>query len=126
MEPTDNCENGPHAAQNLKVALGPEPWSMFTRVAVSGMFVLAVLYTLYFAKPVLLPIVLAMLMAWVMRRLVRSLEALHLPRSLAAAAVVGGLVATLAGGAYYLPARPRNGWKARHRCCGRWNARRAP
>lgn len=109
MEPKEFCENRADAGQNVKAALFPVPWSIFTRVAVSGMFVLAVLYTLYFAKPVLLPIALAMLMAWVMRPLVRSLESLRLPRSVAAAAVVVGLVAALAG-AVYLLAEPATKW----------------
>jgi predicted PurR-regulated permease PerM len=109
MEPTELCENRADTGQNLKAAPAPAPWPMFTRVAVSGMFVLAALYTLYFAKPVLLPIALAMLMAWVLRPLVRSLETLRIPRGVAAAAVVGGLVGALASGVYLL-AEPATKW----------------
>lgn len=109
MEQSESSENSSAAGRELKLALAAAPWSMFTRVAVSGMFVLAVLYTLYFAKPVLLPIALAMLLAWVMRPLIRFLERLRLPRGVAAAALVGGLVAALAGGVYLL-ADPATKW----------------
>lgn len=85
------------------VALG------FARLAVSGLFMLAMLYTLYFAKPVLLPIALALLFALVLRPLVRALQTLRLPESLAAAIVVGGLLALTATGIYFL-AEPAMRW----------------
>src|SRR5574337_178029 len=81
----------------------------FARLAVSGLFMLAVLYTLYFARPVLLPIALALLFALVLRPLVRALQKLRLPEALAAAIVVGGLLAITANGIYFL-AEPAMRW----------------
>lgn len=83
--------------------------SLIARVAVSGLFLLALLYTLYFAKPVLLPIALALLFSWVLRPLVRGLQVLRVPESAAAALVVGGLVGSLGFGVYLL-AEPAMGW----------------
>jgi predicted PurR-regulated permease PerM len=81
----------------------------FARLAVSGLFLLAVLYTLYFARPVLLPIALALLFALVLRPLVRALQRLHLQEALAAAIVVGGLLTVTASGVYFL-ADPAMKW----------------
>lgn len=93
-------------------AQSPEPFDLasdrrpsgagLTRLAVGGLFVLAVLYTLYFAKPVLLPIALALLFAWVLRPLVRGLQGLKVPESAAAALVVGGVLFAAGSGAYLL------------------------
>src|SRR5687767_9263201 len=62
-------------------------------LAVSALFLLAVVYTLYFAGPFLFPIVVAALLAFVLRPLVRGLEKLRVPAPLGAALVAGGLVA---------------------------------
>ncbi|HKA45993.1 MAG TPA: AI-2E family transporter [Burkholderiales bacterium] len=59
--------------------------------------VLAVLYTLYFARAVLLPIVMAILLALILTPAVRALRRLHIPRGLGAALVVAMLVACLGG-----------------------------
>lgn len=83
--------------------------ALVARFAVTGLFLLALLYTLYFAKPVLLPIALALLFAWVLRPLMRALQSLHFPEPLAAALVVGGLL-TLLGSATYLLADPAMKW----------------
>lgn len=79
------------------------------RFSVTGLFGLAVLYTLYFAKGLFLPIALALLFAWVLRPLVRGLQALHLPEALAAAIVVAGLLFA-SGTAIYMLAEPAMGW----------------
>lgn len=102
------AEPGPAAPD----ATPPQPQQAIlhlARLAVSGLFVLAVLYTLYFAKPVLLPIALALLFALVLRPLVRALQRLRLPETLAAAIVVGGLLSVTASGIYFL-AEPAMKW----------------
>jgi predicted PurR-regulated permease PerM len=68
------------------------------RLALTGLFVLASLYTLYFARAVLLPVVLALLLSWVLSPAVRGLQRLRLPASLGAGIVVGALVATMGYG----------------------------
>src|SRR5262245_39795212 len=54
----------------------------------AALLLLAVLYTLYFARDVLLPIVLALLFALILMPAVRALRRMHIPRGLAAAIVV--------------------------------------
>jgi predicted PurR-regulated permease PerM len=72
----------------------------------AALVVLAVLYTLYFARAFLLPIVLATLLALMLTPAVRALKRLHVPRPFGAALVVATLVACLGGvvGWIYEPA----------------------
>ena len=64
-----------------------------------GLFVLASLYTLYFAHAVLIPVVLAVMLSWILSPAVRSLKRrLHLPAPWGAALVIGVLVATMGYG----------------------------
>ena len=63
----------------------------------AALLVLAMLYTLYFARAVLLPIVLAFLLALILMPAVRGLKRLHLPRALAAALCDLSLAASLGG-----------------------------
>jgi predicted PurR-regulated permease PerM len=63
----------------------------------AALLVLAVLYTLYFARAFLLPIILALLFAVILMPAVRALRRLHLPRALAAALVTVALAASLGG-----------------------------
>ncbi|MGQ9365702.1 AI-2E family transporter [Azospirillum sp. ST 5-10] len=58
------------------------------QVAVIGLFVLGVLYTLYFGRDVLLPIALALLLSFVLRPVVRGFYRLGVPEWLGAALVV--------------------------------------
>ena len=75
--------------------IGEDRISATTLLAV--LVVLAVLYTLYFARVVLLPIVLACLLALILAPAVRALKRLRVPRPLGAAIVVATLVACLGG-----------------------------
>lgn len=63
----------------------------------AALLVLAVLYTLYFARAFLLPIVVAVLLAVILTPAVRGLKRLHIPRGLAAALVTVALAASLGG-----------------------------
>ncbi|MDB5800344.1 MAG: hypothetical protein JWL63_1283 [Rhodocyclales bacterium] len=68
-------------------------------VPVMGLFVLAVFYTVYFAKPFLLPVMLALFLVFVLRPLVRVLnQRLRLPLPLGSALVVFGLLGALGVG----------------------------
>ena len=63
----------------------------------TALLVLAVLYTLYFARAFLLPIILALLFAVILTPAVRALLRLRIPRALAAALVTIGLAGSLGG-----------------------------
>lgn len=63
-----------------------------------GLFVLAALYTLYFARAVLIPVVLALLLSWILAPAVQGLKRLLVPAPIGAALVVGALVATIGYG----------------------------
>src|SRR4030095_14389748 len=77
----------------------------------AGLFVLAILYTLFFARAVLLPIVLASLLALILMPAVRALNRIHVPRALGAAVVVATLLGAIAGliSWIYDPAAPWSG-----------------
>jgi len=77
--------------------------------AVRGLFILAILYSLYFAKAVFLPIALALLFTFALRPVVRLLHRAHLPEPVAAGIVVFGLLAVLGVGLHAL-ANPAMDW----------------
>lgn len=70
--------------------------------AVKGLFVLAIFYTIYFTRSLLLPIVLALLFSLIMYPAVRTLKRAHVPESLGAVIVVGSLAGLLGTGLYQL------------------------
>jgi predicted PurR-regulated permease PerM len=71
-------------------------------VALVGLFVLAIFYTLHLAQAFFLPIVLAILLDFLLSPLVRALRRIGLPEPAGAGVVMLGLVAVLALGLYYL------------------------
>jgi predicted PurR-regulated permease PerM len=73
--------------------------------------VLAVLYTLYFARLFLIPIVFALLLNFLLSPLIRLMSRFWIKPPLGAAIVVLLLIGTMAGGAYQL-AGPAQGWAA--------------
>lgn len=77
--------------------------------AVIGLLVLAVVAALYFARDVVVPIVLALILSVVFKPVVRSLTRLRIPVSLGAGIVVIALGAILIGAAYNL-AEPAGAW----------------
>jgi predicted PurR-regulated permease PerM len=76
-------------------------------VAITGLFVLAVLYTLYFARAFLLPIVLAVLLDFLLSPVIRALKRVRIPEPLGAAVVILALLGGLGGAAYTLAAPAR-------------------
>lgn len=71
-------------------------------MALTGLFVLAVFYTLYFARPFLMPLVLAVLLNLLLSPVVQLLRRWRVPAWLAAGVVVLLLVAVLLGSVYML------------------------
>lgn len=84
---------------------GPSP----ERVALIGLFTLAVFYTLYVARDILLPIFLALLLSLLLRPVVKGMKRLRVPEGLGAALVVAGLMMLVGGGAYLL-SEPAAAW----------------
>lgn len=78
-------------------------------LALLGLLSLGVCYTLYFARPVLFPIVLAILLAFVLDPVVSALQRTRLPRGLATGIVLLALAAGTAYGIYRL-AGPAASW----------------
>jgi predicted PurR-regulated permease PerM len=77
-------------------------------VALLGLFLLAVFYTLHLAAALFLPIVLAILLDFLLSPVVRALRRVGLPEPAGAGLVMLGLVATVAMGVYYLAAPAAN------------------
>jgi predicted PurR-regulated permease PerM len=78
-------------------------------VAITGLFVLAVLYTLFFARAFLLPITIAVLLDFLLSPVIRGLARLRIPPPVGAALVLLGLLGALGGAAYGL-ADPAREW----------------
>jgi len=78
-------------------------------IALTGLFVLAVFYTIYFMRSILLPIVLALLLSYLLRPIVRALARLKIPLSVSATFILVGLLALVGYGISAL-ATPAVGW----------------
>jgi predicted PurR-regulated permease PerM len=74
--------------------------------------VLAALYTLYFARAFLMPIVFALLLTFLLTPLIRALERFHIPPFLGAAVVILLFLGVVGAGVYRL-AEPAREWVAR-------------
>ncbi|HKH47758.1 MAG TPA: AI-2E family transporter [Thermoanaerobaculia bacterium] len=78
-------------------------------LSLTGLFVLAAFYTLYFARAFFLPIVLALLLSFLLTPVVRMLNKLRIPNGLGAALVIFALLGSLGLGIYEL-AEPAYEW----------------
>src|SRR5437667_7511955 len=78
-------------------------------IALTGLFILAVFYTIYFMRSILLPIVLAVLLSYLLRPIVRGLARLKIPLPVGAALVLIGLLAFVGCGMSALAA-PAVAW----------------
>ena len=78
-------------------------------VAITGLFVLAVLYTLYFARAFLLPIVIAVLLDFLLSPIIRTLKRARIPEPVGAALLILTLLGVVGGTAYSL-ADPARQW----------------
>src|SRR5881409_1217797 len=78
-------------------------------IALTGLFILALFYTIYFMRSVLLPIVLAMLLSYLLRPIVRTLSRIKIPPMLGAALILLALLSIVTLGVSALAA-PAAGW----------------
>ena len=83
-----------------------------TAVAVTGLFILALFYTLYAAAGFFMPVVVALLLNFLLSPIVRFFERLRIPAPLGAGLVLLGFIAVLGVGAYNL-AGPASEWVER-------------
>src|SRR2546428_3316747 len=77
-----------------------------------GLFVLALLYTIYFARPVLLPVTLGLILDFLFRPVVRALKRWRVPEPAGAALVILALVGGFGFGLYTLSG-PASDWLAK-------------
>src|SRR5262249_32512487 len=93
----------------LRIAeLLQEPFDVRS-IALSGLFILAVFYTIYFMRSILLPIVLALLLGYLLRPIARGLARLKIPLPVSAAFILIGVLAVVGYGISAL-ATPAVGW----------------
>jgi len=78
-------------------------------IAITGLFVLALFYTIYFVRSLLLPLVLALLLSYLLRPIVRGLAKAKIPPLIGAALVLLTCVGTFAYSVSFLAA-PAAGW----------------
>jgi predicted PurR-regulated permease PerM len=78
-------------------------------IALTGLLVLALFYTLYFAREFFLPIVLALLLDFLLSPLIRAMKRARIPEPLGAAIVIVGLLGGTVGAVYEL-AGPAKEW----------------
>ena len=95
---------------DLSRALKPE--SDLRAMMLVGLFVLATLYTLHFARSFLLPIVLAILLDFLLSPVVRALKKVRIREPIGAALVILTVLGGIGGTFYYL-AEPAAGWVQR-------------
>jgi predicted PurR-regulated permease PerM len=81
-------------------------------LSITGLFVLASFYTLYFGRAFFLPIVLAVLLDFLLSPLIRAFKRAHIPEPLGAALVIVALLGT-GGAAVYGLSGPAKEWVTR-------------
>src|SRR2546428_13922796 len=74
-----------------------------------GLFVLALLYTIYFARPVLLPLTLGLILDFLFRPVVRALKRWRVPEPAGAALVIVALVGGFGVGLHKRSGPPSQG-----------------
>src|SRR6266567_8786154 len=78
-------------------------------IALTGLFILAVFYSIYFMRSILLPIVLGLMLSYLLRPIVRALARLRIPLPVGAAFILLGLFAIVSYGISAL-VTPAVGW----------------
>ena len=78
-------------------------------IALTGLFVLAIFYTMYFMRALLLPLVLALLLSYLLRPIVRAGARFHIPPAVSAAVILLSFFGLIGYGISFLAA-PAAGW----------------
>jgi len=102
----------PEAADLGDLGRALKPESDLRGMMLVGLFVLATLYTLHFARSFLLPVVLAILLDFLLSPVVRALKKVRIREPFGAAIVIFASLGAIGGTFYYL-AEPAAGWVQR-------------
>ena len=86
-------------------------------LALTGLFILALFYTLYFARSVLLPVVLALLLSFLLAPIVRALTKFRIRHRSAPPSFFWGLSPSSDTAFHFSRAQSPVGWKKRHMAC---------
>jgi predicted PurR-regulated permease PerM len=78
-------------------------------IALTGLFILAIFYTVYFMRAILLPLVLALLLSYLLRPVVRGFARIRIAAPFGAAVVLFVAVTIIGSGIFYLAA-PAASW----------------
>jgi predicted PurR-regulated permease PerM len=115
VESSTDVSNDAHEAEEvvsrarLRVAELSQRSFDVRSIALTGLFILAVFYTIYFMRSILLPIVLALLLSYLLRPIVRGLARLSIPLPIGATLLLIGLFG-LMGYTISVLAAPTAGW----------------
>ena len=96
----------PHREDLPRILEGPVD---IRSISITGIFLLGLLYSLYFARDFLLPVVLAFVLSFLLAPAVRWMDRLRIPQIISAGLIVAGLVGLNAYGVYLL-ATPAQQW----------------
>ena len=108
MPPTNKEEQPPNGAGEER-EISPDTLYKVRSGALIGIFILAILYTAYFAAPILIPMALAFLLSMILAPIVGWLERFHIPTMLGAAVVLVVLLTGIGAGVYGL-SKPAIHW----------------
>ena len=81
-------------------------------IALTGLFILSVLYTLHFGRVIFLPIAIAVMLTVLLAPVIRRMKKLNIPEPIGAALLLATVVLVLAYGLSHL-AEPASGWIAK-------------
>jgi len=95
-------------ARSRVAELSEKPFDVRS-IALTGLFILAMFYTIYFMRSILLPIVLALLLSYLLRPIVRGLARLKIPLPVSAALLLIGFFGLIGYGISVL-ATPTAEW----------------
>lgn len=115
LESNDTAVDDPGESANITsrarsriAALLQKPFDVRS-ISLTGLFILALFYTMYFMRSILLPIVLALLLSYLLRPIVRALARVKIPTLLGAALILIALLISIGYGMSALAA-PMAGW----------------
>jgi predicted PurR-regulated permease PerM len=113
LESNDTAVDDPGESENITsrsriAALLQRPFDVRS-ISLTGLCILALFYTMYFMRSILLPIVLALLLSYLLRPIVRALARAKIPTPLGAALILIALFISIGYGVSTLAA-PVAGW----------------
>src|SRR5688572_2215561 len=101
-------KEGVSRAEVPKIQPLRKPFSV-TAISVSGIFILAIFYTFYFAREFFLPVTLALILSFLLKPAVRALERAQIPSALGSGVVLLALLSIVIAGVFLLSA-PASNW----------------